>query len=186
MLGSDDAIQRVLDDEFDFAIVVLPVVDSRLEVEPLLREDVLLVVPPEHSWAGRPSVRMAEALADPALLLSMPGLGLRAMVDAAARDGGGPLRANLEMRSQAILARGFGRRDRLRAAHERRGARRPGSDTDRTGPDARNRLDPPARPAPSPDCCGTARGAYERAVLQPLTRPPTVPAPSSSAREGAR
>jgi DNA-binding transcriptional LysR family regulator len=48
---------------------------------------------------------MAEALADPSLLLSMPGLGLRAMVDAAARDSGGPLRANLEMRSQqAILS----------------------------------------------------------------------------------
>lgn len=105
MLGSDDAIQRVLDDEFDLAIVVLPVADSRLEVEPLLREDVLLVVPPSHPWAGRPSVRMVEALADPSLLLSMPGLGLRAMVDAAARDSGGPLRANLEMRSQqAILS----------------------------------------------------------------------------------
>ena len=105
MLGSDDAIRRVLDDEFDLAIVVLPVADSRLEVEPLLREDVLLVVPQEHPWATRDAFPMSEALADPALLLSMPGLGLRAMVDAAARDSGGPLRANLEMRSQqAILS----------------------------------------------------------------------------------
>lgn len=105
MLGSEDAIQRVLDDEFDLAIVVLPVSDSRLEVEPLLREEVLLVVPPGHPWVARPSVSMAEALADPQLLLSMPGLGLRAMVDAAARDSGGPLKANLEMRSQqAILS----------------------------------------------------------------------------------
>lgn len=105
MLGSDDAIQRVLDDEFDLAIIVLPVADSRLEVEALLREDVLLVVPPDHPWATRQAVPMAEALADPALLLSMPGLGLRAMVDAAARDSGRPVRANLEMRSQqAILS----------------------------------------------------------------------------------
>lgn len=105
MLGSDDAIQRVLDDEFDLAIIVLPVADSRLEVEALLREDVLLVVPPDHPWAARQAVPMAEALADPALLLSMPGLGLRAMVDAAARDSGRPVRANLEMRSQqAILS----------------------------------------------------------------------------------
>lgn len=105
MLGSDDAIQRVLDDEFDLAIVVLPVADSRLEVEELLHEDVLLVLPAGHRWARRKNVTMTEALTDPALLLSMPGLGLRTMVDAAARDAGAPLRANLEMRSQqAILS----------------------------------------------------------------------------------
>lgn len=105
MLGSDDAIRRVLDDEFDLAIVVLPVADSRLEVEPLLREDVLLLVPPGHPWATRPTVPMSEALTEPSLLLSMPGLGLRTMVDAAARDAGSPLRGNLEMRSQqAILS----------------------------------------------------------------------------------
>ncbi len=103
MLGSDDAIRRVLDDEFDFALVVLPVTDSRLDVEPLLSEDVLLVVPPGHPWSARDSVPMDEALAEPSLLLSMPGLGLRAMVDAAARSGAVPVRANLEMRSQQAL-----------------------------------------------------------------------------------
>ncbi|MEO8539727.1 MAG: LysR family transcriptional regulator [bacterium] len=105
MLGSEDSIQRVLADDFDFAIVVLPVADSRLEIQPLLTEDVLLAVPAAHSWATRSSVTLPEALADTSLLLSMPGLGLRSMVDRAARDGGIPLRANLEMRSQqAILS----------------------------------------------------------------------------------
>lgn len=105
MLGSDDAIARVLADEFDLALVVLPVTDSRLEVEPLLAEDVLLAVPPGHAWAGRDPVSLAEALAEPGLLLSMPGLGLRAMVDEAAREVGVTLEARLELRSQqAILA----------------------------------------------------------------------------------
>ena len=105
MLGSDDAIRRVLDDDFDLAIVVMPVNDSRLEVAPLFREPVLLAVPPGHLWAKRGVVPVGEALADPSLLLSMPGLGLRAMVDEEARRLGVTLQANLEMRSQqAILA----------------------------------------------------------------------------------
>ena len=105
MLGTDDAIQRVLADDFDFAIVVLPVADSRLEIVPLLTEDVLLALPPGHAWAGRDAVGVSEALSDPSLLLSMPGLGLRSMVDTAARNASMQLRANLEMRSQqAILS----------------------------------------------------------------------------------
>ena len=105
MLGTDDAIQRVLADEFDLAVVVLPVADSRLEVTPLLTEDVLLAVPPVHTWASRGVVALADALQQPGLLLSMPGLGLRAMVDAAARELGMRLETNVELRSQqAILA----------------------------------------------------------------------------------
>ena len=105
MLGSDDAIQRVLADEFDLALVVLPVNDSRLEVNHLLTEEVLLAVPPAHRWAGTAAVPLEEALREPNLLLSMPGLGLRAMVDSAARERGIPLNANVELRSQqAILA----------------------------------------------------------------------------------
>jgi DNA-binding transcriptional LysR family regulator len=105
MLGTDDAIQRVLADEFDLAIVVLPVADSRLEIEPLLDEEVLLAVPPNHRWANRRRVEIGDALAEPGLLLSMPGIGLRSMVEEAARDAGIALDANFELRSQqAILA----------------------------------------------------------------------------------
>jgi DNA-binding transcriptional LysR family regulator len=105
MLGTDDAIQRVLANDFDFAIVVLPLADSRLEIVPLLTEDVLLAVSRSHRWAERLSVPVREALADPTLLLSMPGLGLRSMVVTAANEANLPLRANLEMRSQqAILS----------------------------------------------------------------------------------
>lgn len=105
MLGTDDAIRRVLDDEFDLAVVVLPVTDSRLDVVPLFSEDVLLAVPADHRWAGAAAVPVAEAITEPGLLLSMPGLGLRTMVDAVARDAGITLDSNLELRSQhAILA----------------------------------------------------------------------------------
>lgn len=105
MLGTDDAVRRVLDDEFDLAVVVLPLADSRLEVTPLLTEEVFLAVAPGHPWAQRRLVPVAEALSDANLLLSMPGLGLRAMVDSAAQESGIRLVANLELRSQqAILS----------------------------------------------------------------------------------
>lgn len=105
MLGTDDAIRRILADEFDLAVVVLPVADSRLEVTPLLSEEVLLAVPLSHPWALRKSVSLEEALSQPGLLLSMPGLGLRSMVDAAALEQGMQLETNVELRSQqAILA----------------------------------------------------------------------------------
>jgi len=105
MLGTGDAVQRVLGDEFDLAIAVLPLTDSRLEVTPLLEEEVLLALPPSHRWANAARVPLVEALAEPDLVLSMPGLGLRAMVDDAADRLGVEMRANFELRSQhAILA----------------------------------------------------------------------------------
>ena len=105
MLGTDDAVQRVLADEFDMAIVILPLADSRLEITSLLREEVLLAVPLSHRWARTGRVELPKALAEPDLLLSMPGLGLRAMVDEAARTAGIELNTNFELRSQqAILS----------------------------------------------------------------------------------
>ena len=105
MLGTDDAIQRVLADEFDLAVVVMPLVDSRLDVETLFSEDVLLAVDGAHRWAKQTSVPVSEALGEPNLLLSMPGLGLRAMVEEAAHAAGIALNTTFELRSQqAILA----------------------------------------------------------------------------------
>jgi len=105
MLGTDDAIERVLADEFDLAIVVLPLADSRLDIHSLLTEEVLLTVGPGHRWASFASIALREVLEEPDLLLSMPGLGLRSMVDEAARDAGVQLRTTFELRSQqAILA----------------------------------------------------------------------------------
>jgi len=105
MLGTADAVTRLLSDEFDLAILVLPLVDSRLEIHPFLVEEVLLAVPPGHPWATRAQVPMAEALAERSLVLSMPGLGLRALVDAAAAASGILLEHTLQLRSQqAILS----------------------------------------------------------------------------------
>lgn len=103
MLSTDDIIRRVLADEFDLGIVVLPLADSRLAIDELFDEPVLLALPPGHRWAGRAPVPLAEALADPSLLLSMPGHGLRMEVERAAQQLGVQLRARVECRSQFAL-----------------------------------------------------------------------------------
>jgi DNA-binding transcriptional LysR family regulator len=103
MLGTDDVVARVLADEVDFGIVVLPLADSRLEVQSLLVEEVLIAMPPGHAWAGRGAVAMEEVLRYEGLLLSMPGHGLRSQLDEAAQRSGIELTAGIELRSQQAL-----------------------------------------------------------------------------------
>jgi DNA-binding transcriptional LysR family regulator len=96
----------------DLAIVVLPLADSRLDIHPLFEEEILLAVPPSHTWAARDAVPLAEALARPDLLLSMPGHGLRGQIEREAQALGLRLEGRLDLRSQRALlemvARGAG------------------------------------------------------------------------------
>lgn len=103
MLGTDDAVARVLADEVDLAVVALPLADSRLDIHLLLEEEVLLAVPRGHRWSELERVPMEEVLAEPGLLLSMPGHGLRALVDEASRRAGTEVVGRIELRSQAAL-----------------------------------------------------------------------------------
>lgn len=103
MLGTDDAIAQVLAGTVDLAFVVLPLADSRLEIHPLLEEEILLAVPSGHAWAARDQVEVAAALADPDLLLSMPGHGLRAQLEQEAQARGLALASRLDLRSQQAL-----------------------------------------------------------------------------------
>ena len=103
MLGTDDAVAQVLANEVDLAIVAIPLADSRLEVQLLLEEDVLLAVSRNHPWSSRAFVTMHEVLGEPNLLLSMPGHGLRALVDEASQKLGIRPVQGLELRSQAAL-----------------------------------------------------------------------------------
>lgn len=105
MLGTDDCVARVVADEVDFAIVALPLADSRLEIEVLFEEDVVCALPPRHPWASRRRVPVRDMLTAPGLLLSMPGHGLRTQVDELARQLGVQVQPHIELRSQqAILA----------------------------------------------------------------------------------
>jgi LysR family cyn operon transcriptional activator len=100
MLGTDDALTRILSDEFDFAIVPLPVADTRLEVRELLSEEVLVAMSPGHPFAAMKSVPLRSLLEEVSLVLSMPGHGLRAQVDEAAHALGVEITGRVELRSQ--------------------------------------------------------------------------------------
>jgi len=103
MLGAADVVARVVADEMDFGLLPLPLVDSRVEVQPLLAEDILAVLPPGHRWAGQPQIELSALIRAPDLLLSMPGMGLRAQVDAAAQGLGVVVRGPIEIRSLHAL-----------------------------------------------------------------------------------
>lgn len=103
MVGTDAAIEKVLAGEVDFALVVLPLADSRLDMHPLFEEEILLAVPAGHPWGDRGSVELAEALTAPGLLLSMPGHGLRAQLEREAQALGLRLDGSLDLRSQRAL-----------------------------------------------------------------------------------
>jgi DNA-binding transcriptional LysR family regulator len=103
MVGTDEAIAQVLADTVDLALVVLPIADSRLDIHPLFEEAILLAVPARHPWAARGTAPLAEALADPDLLLSMPGHGLRAQIEREAQALGLRLESRLDLRSQRAL-----------------------------------------------------------------------------------
>ena len=61
-------IEAVLNREVDFGVVSLPVKDSRLIVDTLHRDDVVLVAPSNHPLAQRESVKVADILTQPLLL----------------------------------------------------------------------------------------------------------------------
>ena len=103
MLGTADVVAHVLTDEVDFGLLPLPLVDSRVEVQHLLAEDILAVVPPTHAWASRQRIDLAALIGAPDLLLSMPGMGLRAQLDTAAHSLGVVVSGSIEIRSQQAL-----------------------------------------------------------------------------------
>jgi DNA-binding transcriptional LysR family regulator len=104
MLGTDDAVALLLDRQIDVAIVTLPLSHPDLEIQPLFSEDIVLLVPGGDPLAGRPAVAFAE-LAGRELILSMPGHGLRPIVEGACRRAGFAPRATLELRSQETIIR---------------------------------------------------------------------------------
>jgi DNA-binding transcriptional LysR family regulator len=55
-------VEAVLSREVDFGVVSLPVKDTRLTVDTLHRDDVVLVAPNNHPLAARESVKFAEIL----------------------------------------------------------------------------------------------------------------------------
>ena len=63
------SLEAVFNRDVDFAIVSLPLKDSRLVVHPIHRDDIVLVVAPAHPLAMREVVKIDEMMQFPMLLL---------------------------------------------------------------------------------------------------------------------
>lgn len=104
MLGTDDAVALLLADEADVAIVALPLSHPELEIGTLFIEDVVLLAPRNDGLREVDRVALGD-LRDREFVLSMPGHGLRAIVEAACARAGFVPKAKLEVRSQEAIIR---------------------------------------------------------------------------------
>jgi DNA-binding transcriptional LysR family regulator len=94
---------RLLAGELDLAVVNLPVPGRDLASEPLFDEDLVLVVPAGHSFAGRAGVELRD-LAGVELLLPPPGTAFRGELDAAAAAAGITLTPLAEVDGLRLIA----------------------------------------------------------------------------------
>jgi DNA-binding transcriptional LysR family regulator len=108
-----EVIERVVTREFEFGAVGAPTHQSDLVVEPLVRDQVVLVCGPTHPWATRAGVTLDELVAEP-LIVQQEGAGIRAVVADHLRAAGVPIeRLNIaaemglmESAKQAAIAGG--------------------------------------------------------------------------------
>jgi DNA-binding transcriptional LysR family regulator len=63
------SLEAVFNRDVDFAVVSLPLKDSRLVIQPIHRDDIVLVVAPTHPLAMREIVKLDEMMQFPMLLL---------------------------------------------------------------------------------------------------------------------
>jgi LysR family hydrogen peroxide-inducible transcriptional activator len=88
--------------ELDLAITRLPVTLAGLRCHTLVREPILLLVPPEHPLRGRRSVPLRE-LAEEEFVSMRPGYGLRELADRLCAGAGFTPRVALETGQLAIV-----------------------------------------------------------------------------------
>lgn len=85
--GSDDLVAAVEEGVVELALVILPVRHDVLETQTLLREELVLAVPPTHPLAKRRSLAVAD-LRDVPLVMFRDGYDLRSATEAACRAAG--------------------------------------------------------------------------------------------------
>jgi DNA-binding transcriptional LysR family regulator len=83
--------ERVLDDELELGVVGAARPQRGLAFEPFVRDELVVIVPPEHPMSDRGRVTVEELAREP-LLLQQEGAGVRTVLEAAMRARGLRLR----------------------------------------------------------------------------------------------
>ncbi|MFB7140757.1 LysR family transcriptional regulator [Gottfriedia sp. NPDC056225] len=82
------SMKKSLDNgEIDFCMSSLPFDDSEIEWQPLITEEIFLIVPKNHKFAGRKSVRLCELHSETFINLNA-GYGYRKITDKFCKDAG--------------------------------------------------------------------------------------------------
>src|SRR5499427_3087930 len=61
-------LESIVENSCDFGVISMPVTDKRLTVVTIHRDELVVITPPDHALAKRPSARVAEVLEYPLLL----------------------------------------------------------------------------------------------------------------------
>ena len=85
--GSRDLVRELEQGVLDVALVILPVSHETLETSPLLREELVVAVAPDHALASRRTIPIADLKGVP-LVMFRDGYDLRAATVAACRRAG--------------------------------------------------------------------------------------------------
>ena len=85
--GSRDLVRELEQGVLDVALVILPVSHETLETSPLLREELVVAVAPDHALASRRTIPIADLKGVP-LVMFRDGYDLRAATVAACRHAG--------------------------------------------------------------------------------------------------
>ena len=99
---SQEIVRSVVDGEVDLGIVSLPLGERRLEVRPLHRHRLTLVVARDHPFAGRKVVRPSDLSGEPMIALERTST-TQSRIDAYLRDHGVAPRTVIELGSFEII-----------------------------------------------------------------------------------
>jgi DNA-binding transcriptional LysR family regulator len=77
---SREVEEKVLNHCLDIGFIGAPTEDERLVVEEFIDDELILVFPPEHRWAGRKVVKIHDLESEP-FILSKSGSGTRAILE---------------------------------------------------------------------------------------------------------
>jgi DNA-binding transcriptional LysR family regulator len=96
--------ERVIEGTLDFGIVTLPIKNSRLQAITIHRDELALIVSPEHALATRRSVRMADLEGEPFILHKI-GTTTRERLMKHFNDGGVKMKVTMELASIETIKR---------------------------------------------------------------------------------
>ncbi len=87
--------EKVISNELDIGFIGAPYDDERLITKKLREDKLVIIIPKNHQWKKRKSIRLAE-LADQPFILSKKGSGTRAVIEAQVKNTGIKIKKKIE------------------------------------------------------------------------------------------